>query len=59
MEFKRQRPTLPIIAQTAYALQSEFNKSIESGCDDYVTKPIDSNLLIQKMLKFIGKNPER
>ena len=59
MEFKRQRPTLPIIAQTAYALQSEFNKSIESGCDDYVTKPIDSNLLIQKMLKLIGKNPER
>ncbi|MEW5846808.1 MAG: PAS domain S-box protein [Bacteroidota bacterium] len=54
-EFKRQRPDLPIIAQTAYALQSEFNKSIESGCDDYVTKPIDSHLLIKKILNLIEK----
>lgn len=54
-EFKRLRPDLPIIAQTAYALQSEFNKSIESGCDDYVTKPIDSHLLIKKILSLIEK----
>lgn len=55
-EFKRTRPGLPIIAQTAYALQSEFNKSIESGCDDYVTKPIDSNVLIKKILKLIKES---
>lgn len=54
-EFKRQRPDLPIIAQTAYALQTEFNKSIESGCDDYVTKPIDSHLLIKKISSLIEK----
>lgn len=57
-EFKRLRPDLPIIAQTAYALQSEFNKSIESGCDDYVTKPIDSTLLIQKILSLIEKKSD-
>jgi len=57
-EFKRLRPDLPIIAQTAYALQSEFNKSIESGCDDYVTKPIDSPLLIQKILSLIEKKSD-
>lgn len=53
-EFKRMRPNTPIIAQTAYALQSELNRSIESGCDDYITKPLDSAVLINKMLKLIG-----
>lgn len=57
-EFKRLRPDLPIIAQTAYALQSEFNLSIENGCDDYVTKPIDSHLLIRKILNLIEKKSD-
>lgn len=54
MEFKKIKPNLPIIAQTAYALQSELNKSIESGCDDYITKPLDSEALFDKINKLIG-----
>ncbi|QKG80765.1 PAS domain S-box protein [Tenuifilum thalassicum] len=54
-EFKRINPNIPIIAQTAYALQSEFNKSIESGCDDYVTKPIDANALLKKIMFLLQK----
>ncbi|HNT42626.1 MAG TPA: response regulator, partial [Tenuifilaceae bacterium] len=59
VEFKRMRPNTPIIAQTAYALQSELNRSIESGCDDYITKPLDSAVLIGKMLRLIGSKSQQ
>lgn len=54
VEFKKVKPDLPIIAQTAYALQSELNKSIASGCDDYITKPLDSDALYLKIHRLLG-----
>ena len=59
LEFKRSRPHLPIIAQTAYALQSELNKSIASGCDDYITKPLDSDALYGKIHKLLDENSDK
>jgi len=37
---KEKRPNLPIIAQSANALLDERKKALESGCDDYITKPV-------------------
>jgi CheY-like chemotaxis protein len=42
--------TVPIIAQTAYALDEEREKSQEAGCNAYITKPIDK----LKLLNLIG-----
>ncbi len=52
---KKSKPNLPIIAQTAFAMQGEKEKIIALGCDDYVSKPIDKNDLLQKIDKFLSK----
>lgn len=48
-------PNLPIIAQSGYAFESEILK-YEGVFDDYITKPIDENLLIKKILNYIELN---
>ncbi len=41
--------TIPIIALTAHALASDRQKSIEVGCADFDTKPIDMPRLLEKI----------
>jgi CheY-like chemotaxis protein len=45
--------TLPIIAQTAYAIDEEREKSIEAGCNAYITKPINKNNLLNLIDSFL------
>jgi PAS domain S-box-containing protein len=49
-QIKQFRPDIPVIAQTAYALEEEIEKFKNEGFDDYLTKPIVAgtvkNLLI-------------
>ncbi|MCD4772457.1 MAG: PAS domain S-box protein [Bacteroidales bacterium] len=43
-----------IIAQTAYALQGDREKAIRIGCNDYISKPINKNKLIEIIWKYFG-----
>lgn len=52
-KIKEIRPNLPIIAQTANALHSDRVKSIEAGCNDYISKPIMAPELIEKVSRFL------
>ena len=44
-----------IIAQTAYALSGDRKKALESGCDDYISKPIYKDKLIELIGKYLNK----
>jgi PAS domain S-box-containing protein len=44
-------PNVIVVAQTAYAAQGDKKLALESGCDDYVAKPINQNLLLQIIQK--------
>ncbi len=50
---KKFLPNVPIIAQSAYALEHEIKKYTENAFDDYITKPIDEEVLKQKVMKYI------
>lgn len=49
---KEIKPGLTVIAQTAYAMLEDRQKAIEAGCDDYITKPIDRDKLIEILKKY-------
>jgi CheY-like chemotaxis protein len=42
-----------IIAQTAFALSGTRDMAIESGCNDYITKPIKAKELINLISKYL------
>ncbi len=50
---KRERPSLPVIALTAFALDGDREKSLLAGCDDYMAKPIDQAKLLELVDKYI------
>jgi two-component system, sensor histidine kinase and response regulator len=53
MKLKEIRSNLIIIAQTAYALAGDKDKSLKAGCDDYVAKPISKKLLLALLDKYL------
>jgi hypothetical protein len=52
-QIKMIRPELPVLAQTAYAFEDERDLARQAGCDDYISKPIDSRILEEKIKNLL------
>jgi len=51
-KIKQVNPDLYVIAQTAFASEHDKQKTKEAGCDDYISKPICKDVLIEKIIKY-------
>jgi CheY-like chemotaxis protein len=48
---------IPLIALTAHAMKGDAERAQACGCDDYMTKPLDEDLLFEKLDRFLGGSP--
>lgn len=55
-EIKRLKPNLPFIFLTAKGMKEDILKGFKLGAQDYLTKPFDSDVLLEKIKVIITRN---
>lgn len=50
---------IPIIALTAHAMESDRQKALGAGCDDFDTKPVELPRLLLKIEELLKKFPPK
>lgn len=49
---------IPIVAVTAHAMKGDKEAALASGCDDYLTKPLDIDLLEACVQQWLDKQAQ-
>ncbi|WP_016776727.1 response regulator [Anaerophaga thermohalophila] len=53
LEIRKFNKSIPVIAQTAFALAGDREKLLEAGCTDYISKPISRKDLVALINKYL------
>ncbi len=51
-QIKEKLPDMPILALTANAFDSDRQKALEAGCDDFMSKPVSAGKCLQMIEKY-------
>jgi two-component system, cell cycle response regulator DivK len=52
-EIRKLLPDIPIIAQTAFAMEKEKQACLHAGCDDYLVKPFEPLKLLERVKYYL------
>ena len=55
-EIRKFNKTIPVIAQSAYALEGDREKALKAGCNRYITKPVKANHLRNVILECLNES---
>lgn len=45
---------VPVVALTAYAMKSDEERAMAAGCDLFLTKPVDPDVLLTAITQLVG-----
>ena len=53
-QIRRTMASTPIIGLSAHAMNGDVDRAKEAGCSDYLTKPVNEDLLMKKLKEYLG-----
>lgn len=54
-EIRALNSTIPIVAQTSYSFSEEIDKILQTGFSDYISKPLDKDIVLGLVYKYTKK----
>lgn len=53
-KIRETQTSIPIIGLSAHAMQGDADRAKAAGCNDYLTKPVNDDLLFKMLDKYLG-----